>query len=1056
MDGTNALVADIGAAANLLRGDYRHVEYSDVILPFTVLRRADCIREPQPQDDAEQPAESPQKAGGPGQLGTLLTTATDEFALAESLNQFAQDLPTDVVEVLEGFAFQRAVNRLAQAGLLRRVATRFAALDLRAATVPDAHMGLVYEELARRFDDADPRASGEFTTPRDVSELIAWLLVGTKALAPERAEAPVRVYDACSGTGGLLASVEARLREAGKTSQVSVHGQDSNWAAYIRARCMRMMYGADPGGIRHGDVLANDLYRGETFDYLTAHPPVGLDWKAQRSEVLSEAGDPSSPGRFGAGVPKGADASLLILQHIAAHMRPASEGGSRAALIFGPAPLYGGTHRSGESSIRQWLLDNDLLEGVVALPNRLWPNHGVQMYVWLLSNRKPSHLRGKVVALDARDEFATEDGQLGRRRSFLAREHIARIVERYATGCGTATPDDTVRVLDADQLTYREVVVKRPLRQRFEVSDAALAAITKSKALKTDAEPERLTEALSALNGKSWTTWRSFTTDLENAGRTAELDRPLSTVVRRAIAVTDPDGEVQKDEQGRRLPDPELQRTIWMRRDRDVKMFMRDEITPHFPDAWTDEDDIRIVCELPSAPFLTITSGSGYGPLSSVAWQVPAFRSLRSEGGLPLLRGSDLRTATTAASLPDGDWTSLPLAACTGGDVVGQGNNWRVLPSGFGEALTPLNVLRPTGGTGPALCEWLRTGSGERADYAVPRLSAHAPIPVALITDPAFQTLLKDLQAGRDALAENEARILPNIFHDPLAPLDEMRRDARTAASESRTVEELARPMSDPVWRAEMTYPYPVAVLCRQYRIATTPAQRKEALLKLGEALTRCIGVLALRIRIGRQGHFTRRMRETFTKGGGATFGTWEEQIKVLVADGGIPELPELEARDLVGRGRPLTELRNLRNRSGHATRVQPDHELKRDVDVLKELIVTAVEAAGWLSSVHWDVVDLCAYSGDGGFTLSGRRLRGSHPDWEPFERPHPATVEPHRLYVRSPMSPEALDLWQVARVEVCTGCDARELFLLHRIDESNKQMMLSCGRDHEIARALA
>ncbi|MFD3415570.1 N-6 DNA methylase [Streptomyces cyaneofuscatus] len=1038
MDGNRALVSAVWAVADLLRGHYPIEAYGEVILPLTVLRRADCIREPQ-------------LTGGPGQLGTLLTDTADEFRLAESMNQLARDLPADVVEVLEGSAFQHVVERLAQAGLLRLVAARFAALDLRIAAVPDRQMGLAYEELARRFDEAHVRTEGEFSTPQDVSELLAWLLVGTKALAPERGGELIRVYDACSGTGGLLTSVETNLRKIGKASQVSVHGQDVNRTAYIRGRCMRMMYGADPGDIRVGDVLANDLYRGETFDYLTAHPPVGLVWKAQRSEVLSEAGNPSGPGRFGAGVPKEADASLLFLQHIAAHMRPATEGGARAALIFGPAPLHGGTHRSGETSIRQWLLDNDLLEGLVALPKRLWQNHALQMYVWLLSNRKPSHLRGKVVVLDARDEYTSEDRQLGQRRSLLAPEHIARIVERYAAGCGTATPDDAVRLLDVDQLSYREVVVKRPLRQRFEMSDAALAAITKSKAFKTDAEPE----ALHALNGKSWTTWRSFTTDLKNAGRTAELDRPLSTVVRRAIAVPDPDGEVQKDEQGRRLPDPNLQRTVSMQRDRDVQKFMRDEITPHFPDAWTDEDDIRIVCELPSAPFLSIAPGSGYGPLSSVAWQVPAFRSPRSEEGLPLLRGSDLRTATTAASLPNSDWTSLPLAACTGGDVVGQGSNWRMLPSGFGAALTPLNVLRPIGGTGPALCEWLRTGSAERADYAVPRLSAHAPIPVALITDPAFQTLLEDLQAGRDALAENEARILPNIFHDPLASLGEMRRDARTAASESRTVEELARPMSDPVWRAEMTYPYPVAVLCRQYRIATTLAQRKEALLKLGEALTRCIGVLALRIRIGRQGHFTRRMRDTFTKGGGATFGTWEEQIRVLVADGDIPELPELEARDLIGPGRPLTELRNLRNRSGHATRVQPEHELKRDVDVLKELIVTAVEAAGWLSGVHWDVVDLCAYSGDGGFTLSGRRLRGSHPDWEPFERPTPATVEPHRLYVRSPMSPEALDLWQVARVEVCTGCDARELFLLHRIDESNKQVMLSCGRDHEIAHAL-
>ncbi|MFF4855415.1 N-6 DNA methylase [Streptomyces rubiginosohelvolus] len=1053
MDGKQALTASIRAVADLLRGDFRRSDYGVVILPFTLLRRADCIQEPTPSADSEQPLGGLQATGGRGWLGTLLKDTADESALAEGLNQFVHHLPADVVEVLNGFSFQYSVERLAQAGLLRHVAARFAALDLRTAAVPNRQMGLVYEELARGFFDEDPQVSGEFTTPPDVSELIVRLLTDPYTPAAEPSAEPVRVYDPCCGSGGLLISIETYLRKAGKASQVSVHGQDINTTSYAMARSMRMMYGAEPGGIHCGDVLANDLYQGETFAYLTAHPPIGLHWRAQRTQVLSETGDPSGPGRFGAGVPKESDASLLFVQHVVAHMRPASDGGARAALLLGPAPLSGGGYRSGESSIRQWLLDKDLLEGVVALPNGLWPNHSRQMYLWLLSNRKPPHLRGKLVALDARDEFEAEGRQVVRRGS-LTSTHIARIVARYA-GCGTATPQGGVRLLDTDQLVYRDVVINRPLRQRFEISDAALAVITKSKALNTDPEPETLTEALRALNGKSWTTWRSFTTELKTSGRTAELSRSLATVVRRAIAVSDPTSEIQKDERGQPLPDADLQHVVRVQRDLDVRKFMRDEIAPYFPDAWTDRDDVRTTCELPLAPFLTSTPGSGFGPLSSVAWQIPARPGRRPEEGLPILRSAELRTAIAASTLREDDWPSLPLALCTGGDVVGRGSDWRVLPTDFGEALTPLTVLRPIGGTGPALCEWLRTGTSATGEYHAPRLAPHAPVPVALITDSAFQKLLEDLQAGRDALAENAARILPNVFHDPTAPLDEMRRDARTAASESRTVEELARPMGDPVWRAEMTYPYPVAVLCRQYRVATTFAQRKEALLKLGEALTRCIGVLALRIRIDRQGHFTRKMRDTFTRGAGATFGTWEEQIKALAAEGGITELPELEVRDLVGEGRPLSELRNLRNRSGHAKRVQPEHELEREVEVLKELIVTALEAAGWLSGVHWDVVDLCAYSGDGGFMLSGRRLRGSHPDWEPFDRPHPGTAEPHRLYVRSSTSPKALDLWQVARVEVCLGCDARELFLLHRIDERNKQMLLSCGRDHEIAHLL-
>ncbi|MGA5217105.1 N-6 DNA methylase [Streptomyces cinereoruber] len=1074
MDGKHTLADSLWAVTDWLRGRYDSSEYGIVLLSFIMLRRADCLRGPEASSEVNSslgsepsrhtretglvsqapPAREQQSQSEParrGSLESLLTTPPiNELALAEDLTRFATGLPSKVAETLEAFGFEHVVRRLAHAGLLRRVVSRFATLDLDARTVPTQEMGVVYEEVTRWLADASPIRRGEHSTPLGVAELTARLLVGPDAAKTERTET-VRVYDPCCGSGGLLATVEAHLRSVGDTLRISVHGQEVAQSVCGEAHAGRLLKGAEPGDIRCGDVLLEDLHRGETFDYLTAAPPLALSWK-NRYEAIYEEADLGWSGRFGAGLPRPTDASLLFLQHVVAHMRPAGEGGARAALLFDSATLSHGGPGSGESSIRQWLLEQDLLEGIVALPDGLWPNHGAPMYIWVLSNRKPPHLRNKFLTVDAYGEVTKpRRGAAGINRPHLTSEDIARIVERYTTGCSTGGSSGSV-LFEVDQCVYLQVVVDRPLRLRFEVSDAAITAIAKSKALEKEVEPEKLMEALRGLSSTSWPTWPAFTAALASKGQAAELKPLLAKVVRQAVAVSDESGEIQKDAHGAILPDMNLRRSIRVYGEQDVVAYLQKEVLPQTPDALVDQDAIQTGWTLPLAPFLTSTPTSGFGPLSSVARLIPS-RGNRPGSDLPLLNLKNLYWANSAADLTDGERTRLSLTECTSGDVVGQGMTWRVLPDNFGNAFTPLTVLRPYGGAGLALCEWLRTGAN-RHENRSSRVSVHALVPVDLITDPSFQAVLKDLQAGRDAF-ERMPRILPNVFQDPLTPFDKVRRGARTAASEARVLEDLARPMSDSVWRAEMTYPYPVAVLCRQYRVATSLAQRKEALLKLGEALTRCIGVLALRIQINRKGQFSRRMRTRFANGGGATFGTWDDQIKALVGDGDVPELPELAARDLVGEGRPLSELRRLRNQSGHASRVQPEHELKREVAVLRSLVVTALESAGWLSGIHWDVVDLCAYTGQGGFTLSGRRLRGSHPDWEPFERPHQGPVEPHRLYVRSLTSPEALDLWQVARVELCTDCDARELFLLHRVDESNKQMVLRCGRDHELVRDL-
>ncbi|MEU9247436.1 N-6 DNA methylase [Streptomyces sp. NPDC048385] len=927
-------------------------------------------------------------------------------------------------------------------------------------------MDWAFEGLLRRFTETLD-VSGEHTSPRDVTTLTARLVLGADAATLSRTPAPTRVYDPCCGVGGVFSAADILLRDLGSPSELVVAGQEVNPEAYATARSVQLMRGLDPSGIVHGDVLADDRHRGETFHYLLAAPPFGLNWKRQQEAVTQEQ-ELGFAGRFGAGLPSVNDSSLLFVQHLVAHMRPADQGGARAAVLLNASPLYRGSAGSGESEIRRWLLEQDLLEGLVALPGQLLPNTGIPTYIWLLSNRKPSHLSGKVIALDARRRCATKRGMTGSKQNYLTDQHITEIVQRYETardgalnGDRAADGEDIALLLDAGDLGYREVTIDQPLRQRFTVNAAALVTVESARPLTRFDGADSLVRALRSLNGRTWTTWASFESAfskaLEDADLPTELTRPLWRLVRKAIAVSDPTGEVQKDEGGRILPDPALRVRQRVPLRQDVEESLKREVATQYPDAQADLDTVKIGYALPQAPFLTSRPGTGFGPLSKVAWQIPN-RSLtqRNREDKPLLRGHDLHTANTAADLPGGAETEQPLAACTGGDVVGQFGNWRLLPPEFGDALTPLTVLRPIGDCGRALCEWLRTRTSEDG-AVIPRLSIHAPVPVALIKDATFNGLLEDLDTGRTALAATTSRVLPNVFRDPRAGVDEMRRTARAAASEARIVGELVSPLGDPVWRAEWSYPYHVAALARQYRTTTPLAQRKDALLKLGESVARCVGVLALAVLIRRQQGFTRKLRDPFTRGDGATFGMWHKRITTLVEAGAVPELPELEgALGIVGELGPLSQLLVMRNHSGHKTRVQPEHELEREVDALEPVIVAALEAVGWLSGLHWDLVDMCAYTGSGGFTLFGRRLRGSHPDWEPFERPSASTVEPNRIYVQGPSSAESLELWPIARVEVCTGCDARELFLLHKIEEKERLMTLRCGRDHEIKRTIS
>jgi type I restriction enzyme M protein len=355
-----------------------------------------------------------------------------------------------------------------------------------------------------------------------------------------------------------------------------------------------------------------------------------------------------------------------------------------------------------------------------------------------------------------------------------------------------------------------------------------------------------------------------------------------------------------------------------------------------------------------------------------------------------------------------------------------------LLPEDFGTALTALMVLRPVGRSGSALCEWLNSTKADDRSYRLmpPR---NLPVPVDIILDETFSEFIDALNEGRRSLNRTTSRILPNIFDEANNDLQDALHRARSAAFEARLVGGLYGPLEDPVWRAEWSYPFHIAALARQYRIAVTPAEQRDALLKLGEGVARTIGLLSLAVQIKRSGNFTRPMRSKFDNG--ATFGTWLRITKELVERGPVPELVELEDVLVPGGTHDLLkEISNLRNRTHHAQSARSRFQLKVELEQNEPLLISSLESVSWLSALRWEHVDECQYLSDG-HELAGELLHGSHPGWEPFRRP---VVKPRlrdRIWVESLSSADPLDLGAIAAVEFCSKCNARELFLIDKID---------------------
>jgi type I restriction enzyme M protein len=615
----------IWSVADLLRGDYKQSEYGKVILPLVVLRRLDCVLEPTKPDVLKR---HEKLAGRIGNIEPVLQAVSgeqffntspldfrrlldDPANLADNLRSYIGGFSRSARDIIEKFSFTSQIERLDKANLLYRVVGKFTEIDLHPETVSNLSMGYLYEELIRRFSELSNETAGEHFTPREVIRLMVNLLFIEDEEVLTKKGTVRTLYDPACGTGGMLSISEDHLRGLNPDARLEVFGEELNAETYAICRSDMMLKGQDASHIVYGNSFTQDGFEEERFDYLLANPPFGVEWKKVEDEVRAEYEDLGFRGRFGAGLPRINDGSFLFLQHMISKMKPPEEGGSRLAIVFNASPLFTGGAGSGESEIRRWIIENDWLEAVVALPDQLFYNTGINTYFWIVTNRKSPERRGKVQLVDARESWIKMRKSLGEKRKEVSQDQIAEITRLY----GEFSEGDCVKVLPNESLGYLRITVEQPLRLRWEVTDRTVELLSTSRSWPklSDDEQADVNERLADLVG---TTGTEQSVVAEKVGA---VPKPIEKALWDAIATRDSHAPVVTDRRGAPQPDLELRDNenvplpsvpvSWMAEPSErlvsaeyrvaVHDYLLQEVFPLLPEAWVDHEKTKIGYEIP-------------------------------------------------------------------------------------------------------------------------------------------------------------------------------------------------------------------------------------------------------------------------------------------------------------------------------------------------------------------------------------------------------------------------------------------------------------------------
>ena len=468
----------IWSVADLLRGDYKQSDYGKVILPLTVLRRLDCVLEPTKEAVLAEKKKRDKAKLNPepfllkksGQLFyntsplDMKKLMGDQDNIAENMYSYVQAFSDDVRDIFECFDFHTQVERLANANLLYLVTEKFASIDLHPETVSNAEMGLVFEELIRKFAELSNETAGEHFTPREVIRLMVNLLFIEDDDALTRPGIVRSLYDPAAGTGGMLSVAEEHLSGQNPDARLVMYGQELNAESFAICKADMLIKGQDISNIKNGNTLSDDQLPGQQFDYMLSNPPFGVEWKKSQKEIKKEHEQDGFDGRFGPGLPRVSDGSLLFLMHLISKMRLAKDGGSRFGIVLNGSPLFTGNAGSGESEIRRYVLENDLLEAIIGLPTDMFYNTGISTYVWIVTNRKPKNRQGKVQLIDASGMWQKMRKSLGSKRKELSDEHIAEITRLFGNAKKVTKAGVPIsRIFKNQDFGYQTITVERPL-----------------------------------------------------------------------------------------------------------------------------------------------------------------------------------------------------------------------------------------------------------------------------------------------------------------------------------------------------------------------------------------------------------------------------------------------------------------------------------------------------------------------------------------------------------------------------------------------------------------
>ena len=469
----------IWSIADLLRGDYKQSEYGKVVLPFTILRRLDCVLEPTKEAVLAEYAIRTKAKLNPepfllkksGQYFynksklDMKRLMGDQDHIKENLFAYINDFSPEVRDIFESFDFHTQVERLAKAKLLYMVTEKFANVDLHPAKVSNAQMGTIFEELIRKFAEISNETAGEHFTPREVIRLMVNLLFIEDDAALTKPGVVRSMYDPTAGTGGMLSVGGEHLASLNPDARLVMYGQELNPESYAICKADMLIKGQDVANIICGNTLSADGLRGKQFDYMLSNPPFGVEWKKIENEIRKEADDQGFSGRFGPGLPRVSDGSLLFLLHLISKMRPAVDGGSRFGIVLNGSPLFTGGAGSGESEIRRYVLEHDLVEAIIGLPTDMFYNTGISTYVWIVTNRKPKRRKGMIQLIDASGFWQKMRKSLGSKRKELSPEHIEEITRLF--GEGKESTKDGVpisRIFKNEDFGYSTIIVERPER----------------------------------------------------------------------------------------------------------------------------------------------------------------------------------------------------------------------------------------------------------------------------------------------------------------------------------------------------------------------------------------------------------------------------------------------------------------------------------------------------------------------------------------------------------------------------------------------------------------